>query len=253
VLAGFIATVEQWEKFNNEWDLALEWIRPLKYFKMSEAASLRGQFAGWTGSDRAKLLRRLIDIVESNVAGGIGSVVPHQHYRDIFGHKICREMNDPYTHCFYDIMGQAHRFQARVGDDTEMGFVFDEQRGQMGHALKIYRFWLDFAPPNLRNKLSNTHPKPANDIDVRPLQAADMLAWRLRRLAEDAYSPTSVANALLPFRMTIDVNIWTREKLSEAFALSYLSKISAPNRYWPYELPKKERKKAEKMLARRQP
>ena len=44
VLGGLIATVEQWKDFSIEWDSKLKVEPTIRYLKMNEAQTMRGEF-----------------------------------------------------------------------------------------------------------------------------------------------------------------------------------------------------------------
>jgi hypothetical protein len=44
VLGGLIATVEQWKDFSIEWDSRLKTEPTIRYLKMNEAQTMRGEF-----------------------------------------------------------------------------------------------------------------------------------------------------------------------------------------------------------------
>src|SRR5437868_7829681 len=62
VLAGFIASYEEWAAFSDEWKAALAEPPGLDYFKMKEAERLHDQFSkrkGWTEKKRDDRLIQL--------------------------------------------------------------------------------------------------------------------------------------------------------------------------------------------------
>ena len=126
VLAGFIATIDQWVNFTDEWSEALRSIRRLDYFKMKEAAAIEGQFRGWSEPERNNLLLQMVDIIERNVIAGVCSVIRHDDYRTVFKRRVSKAMDTPYFLSFYSIMSVAHRFQHRTKNTGPVDFIFDE-------------------------------------------------------------------------------------------------------------------------------
>ena len=68
VLAGFVASRQRWDAFIEQWNVALTLAkpRPIKYFKMVEANSLKGQFLGWGETERDLKLRELASIIKTH-------------------------------------------------------------------------------------------------------------------------------------------------------------------------------------------
>ena len=52
VLAGFVASVEKWLEFADDWQRMLDMRPKIEYFKMNEAATLTGQFRDWSKDRR---------------------------------------------------------------------------------------------------------------------------------------------------------------------------------------------------------
>ena len=102
VLAGFVATVEEWKAVATEWARILE-REGLRYFKMSEAMALDGQFRrGWTAPLRDKLIMELIDVVTAINPWRIESFVYRPHF-NMFAKGIL-STDDPYFMLFYQIV-----------------------------------------------------------------------------------------------------------------------------------------------------
>jgi hypothetical protein len=87
VVAGAVGTVEGWKAFDRDWKLALS-DNGLTYFRMSEFAQSKGQFAnGWEGNEdrRRAFLNRLIGIIIPTVKCWIGAAVFLRDYEERIG------------------------------------------------------------------------------------------------------------------------------------------------------------------------
>lgn len=251
VLGAFVGTVENWKRFSGEWDDALHnnGYKNLDYFKMKEAAAREVQFAGWERDKRDAFLLRLISIIERYAVKGVATTIPGADYREVFKGKIAKGMDTPYFLSFYALMAEAHRFQLKTNEQNRIDFVFDEQGRQIGSALRAWRYWIGQAQAGQEFTLFlGERPQSGDDKIILPLQAADLLAWRTRRLAEDAYSNQSIANKILPFSMDIEVDIWDRPRLENVFTRIRQMSYSM-GRLLPYELPRKARRAVEKRFA----
>jgi hypothetical protein len=250
ILAGFLAKVEQWERFSTEWRDALDHAGPrrIENFKMRDAAAFAGEFRGWTERDRDDLLRALISIIETRAATGIFVIVPHKEYREIFCHQISKAMDNPYFFSFYGIMSVAQYYMYQQNKQNEINFVFDEQGRQVGNALRAWKYWTRFAIPQMQPMLGE-RPQSGNDKKLLPLQAADLLAWRTYRLVEDGHSHESLAYRLLPMSMNIEGQHHNRQSLQNMFdRMSRLRRETG--RPFLYELSRKDRRRAEKLMAK---
>jgi hypothetical protein len=62
-LAAYINTPDRWARFSVAWKDELDASPSIKYFKMSEANSLTGEFAGWSVADKDDKIRGLSRII----------------------------------------------------------------------------------------------------------------------------------------------------------------------------------------------
>jgi Protein of unknown function (DUF3800) len=193
VLAGWIAPTWRWADFADEWKAALEMKPFLQYFKMSEAMSLSGQFSGWSEASRNFRIRYLANLIKEYGLIGVGTVVPHDLYQEIFVGRTRKDFDVPYFLMFHGLMAGIVSEFLRVRPDLEqIDFIFDDQPGQMA---KLSAEWIKFknvAPPQYKRLLGDP-PIFRNDKTTLPLQAADMHAWYVRQL-----SIAELAGAPLP-------------------------------------------------------
>jgi hypothetical protein len=90
-------------------------------------------------------------------------------------------MSRPYTYCFDALMVSLANSVIEGGHSrVPIDFIFDEQDGLGEEARFLYRIIRDGQPKAVRSILSRD-PIFRNDKHVLPLQAADMLAWHVRR------------------------------------------------------------------------
>jgi len=211
LLPGFVARGEQWLEFSERWDEALKGPPKLNYFKMSEAAALEGQFKGCTKEERDARLSRLVGIIKD-----ISSEVYHRDYEEVIEDKISKEVDFPYWLMYHSIMEIVYRWEIHNGLDEKVNFIFDEQFKQSDIVQTSWSTYYDQSPPEFK-KLFGERPTHKKDIDIYPLQAADMLAWHIRRtyyeqtLGKEFSSPTMrVLRSIKHIGRT-----WTKERLQE--------------------------------------
>src|SRR5207245_632978 len=100
--------------------------------------------------------------------------------------------------CFHVVSGLAG-YAASQGVTTPIEFIFDEQEG-VDDDINLFFSHMKKNIPRKARKLIDGVPVFKNDKDKRflPLQAADMLAWHLRREHEDCVQPNTLpmANSL---------------------------------------------------------
>lgn len=222
VLAGFVSSVETWARLADDWRAKL-WNaspRPLAYFKAKEAAARRGQFDGWTVAERDSLVHdQLLPLIERDALFGIGSLIDNDTYHRVFHKRLARSMDYPYTLAFYGVMQSLFTLQERQGFLQPVDFIFDEQGKQIGRALGAWKHFVDAASHEDRARMGRRPISGDDKMDI-PLQAADLLAWRIRREWMDKETGTDTATKLFPLSVYVYCDVWTEEKLQgqmEAF------------------------------------
>jgi hypothetical protein len=214
VLAGWLARVDTWKRFADEWNAALDWAPRLAYFKMNEAATLTDQFRDWSESRRDERLVRLHRIIEEFVIGGITQVIPRREYETVFGTEEERFLHNPYYLANIEISNKlmANRYLLGIADEP-IKFIFDNQVMEMG---KIVEAWDDLAKSHPHIRLFQGGPPSfERSIDQRPLQAADLLAWWIRRRYEE--KALGLPYMPMPWKSYRDIPLietwWTERRL----------------------------------------
>lgn len=193
VLAGFVATPDQWAAFSDEWEDTLRRPPRLDYFKHNEAMALKKQFdkkRGWDEQKRDDRLLALAKVIRKHLPERFSVAVRHGDYRNyIHGIPVERKMKaleDPYFLLFHEFMlivASVHSLEAKA---VPCEFVFDDQ-GKVGE--RAVKWWptftksmqtaanFDFSP-----YFTASEPAFKRDTEFRPLQAADLYVGQLNRV-----------------------------------------------------------------------
>ncbi|KZD21906.1 DUF3800 domain-containing protein [Tardiphaga robiniae] len=182
VMAGYLARADAWEAFTIEWKAALDHPKAIKYFKMSEAFSRRGQFAGWDEALRDARLRMLPSIVNRHAISAIIFAVSSDGWKNYAVGRLNEKYHDrPYFFAFHTIMASAVKYLAEKGIREKIDFVFDEEGGESSRLmLESFDGWAEVAPSHLKEYIGQ-RPIYRDEKNTLPLQAADLLAWHVRR------------------------------------------------------------------------
>lgn len=206
----------------------------LEYFKMKEAMSLSGQFYGWTEESRDFRLRYLINLVQEYKLIGVGTVMPHADYQDVFLGRTNKIFDVPYHLMFHSLMSGIVTEFAKHGLQ-QVDFVFDEQPGQMKSVQAEWSKFKNAAPPHFKVMLGDS-PTFRNDETTVPLQAADMYAWHLRALYKAAITGEPEPRApWAPAGGTLNTVTWPwqRAGLERAYAaLTEANRRGVPVEIW---------------------
>jgi hypothetical protein len=185
VLAGFIASVEQWKAFSNKWAETLNKEPALRYFKMSEAMAMDGQFRrGWTVPLCNQRILELVDIVAEFDPPRIECFLKRSHFNDFVKDIISGDsFSNPYFLLFYHLVLSVAANAKALNWSPDCNFIFDEQ-GKIGDITVNKWNWvkqnIDVAgAPHITASLGSP-PTFRNDVKFRPLQVADILAWLVR-------------------------------------------------------------------------
>jgi hypothetical protein len=182
--AGYVSSVEAWKLFSVEWQAALKDGKPIEYFKMREANSLKGEFLGWSASDRDAKVDSLASVIIQRVEFGISNAI---FWEDL--EQISKEFPEvplhPYDIMFHGSMSATISYLRRnYAAGSQVGFTFDEQ-GKLGtRAARVYDQIQPVLTPEERRVILG-RPEHKNDKLFNPLQAADMIAWQTRRFCSD--------------------------------------------------------------------
>jgi hypothetical protein len=190
VVAGAVASTDDWKGFNKEWTAALT-DNHLKYFRMSEFAHSTGQFAkGWKRNEerRRAFLERLIKIIVRHVKCWTGVCVSPEDYKAADEVYELHEYLQPYALCGLTCVEIAHEWKSWQHhlDHIPMEYIFecgDDYADQLRKAVRA-----EFGKePIFRPKLPNE--KCPNDRPLTPLQVGDFAAYELGKffgLIDDA-------------------------------------------------------------------
>ncbi|HEY6183905.1 MAG TPA: DUF3800 domain-containing protein [Terriglobales bacterium] len=215
VLAGYIGTAESWDVFGDSWRTVLNGPPRLDYFKASEAESLRenGQWAGVSVDQRNAIINSLIHVIGKHALRSISVRVNQTDYNEIIKPYVPPVWDHAYYYLFTGFMAAATSAEKYFGKNDPIEFYFDntdkklKKRSRMlyGQVANI---------PQFRNRVHDIHYE--DEKTVLPLQAADLLAWQIRRrfCIEEQPRPQFEAAINCPPERSFNHTI-TREQLED--------------------------------------
>jgi hypothetical protein len=184
VLAGYAQNAEVWASFSDDWQKKLDANPRIEYFKMREAQNLSGQFFGWDPIVRNRKVHAMADVIEEHEPWSIEAYMSKAQYQRIVAPIVPHDIRHPYLDLFYALIIKLAHWHYSLGLQIPVDFVFDEQ-GEIGEeAVMWYSHIKSLQPPEIQALMGST-PIFRDDKKVLPLQAADLLAWHLRRGREE--------------------------------------------------------------------
>lgn len=199
VVAGLVADAYRWAKFDREWKHILDEFG-VPYLHMRELNPLKGPYKGWSESKRAGFLRRLSLTLTStcNSIRSISCAIQTKDYIELVSEGERAQVGHAYHFCLYwcipSVLLPYHH------DDSEhlIDFVFDERHGvelKARQALNVFKN-APSTPEHLRRKIAGLSYR--DDKLVRPLQAADFLAYEINKHCREPWRLRQSLIALNP-------------------------------------------------------
>jgi len=218
-LAGYVNTADKWIRFSEAWQEELDQPPAIGYLKMSEANNLGGEFRGWEHEVRDEKLRGLARVIRHFGPHSIHSSVSRTEFKSIVSPVAPYGFNRPYFYCFQAIIVPlANRMREEGLSGVPVDFIFDEQGGIGDEARFFYRIIRDGQPAAIRSILSRD-PIFRDDKLVLPLQAADMLAWHVRRnhvTKPDAFQVPDFLSAD-GYHMAVDIDTSWLQRIADGY------------------------------------
>lgn len=198
-LAAYINAAGPWIAFGQDWRNALEEAPSLNYFKMSEAQNLSGQFRGWSPADRDTKTLRMANVIATHRPWSVHCSISRADYARIVAPVAPFPLKQPYFSCFWGIIRTAADYHlhlsrtlpASTNPVPPLEFVFDEQGG-LGTDAALWYQWLKQGQEPAVAAMMGDQPIFGDDKKMVALQAADMLAWHLRRQHERPDEPLPI-------------------------------------------------------------
>ena len=179
VMAGYLGSVSAWECFDERWRSVLDHSPRVPYFHAVEANSLRsdGVWAGITEQERDSKIDGLIEVIKSLDIQAVYVRLKQSDYNEIFKGKVPEKWDSWYYCLFSSFVSLSGLVLAEgFGSEGPIEFVFDNHEKYKKHGQQFYEgsrlLIQEQTAPNIHFR---------DDKDLPPLQAADLLAWQVRR------------------------------------------------------------------------
>lgn len=223
-LAAYVNSAASWIEFGHDWRVALAEPRGIAYLKMAEAQNLSGQFKGWSVAERDAKILRLVRVIATHRPWSIHCSVSRSDYARIVAPVAPYPLKQPYFSCFWGVIQTSADYHLRLEHERPadiypippLEYVFDEQGG-IGTDAALWYAWLKQSREPAVAALMGDQPIFGDDKEMVALQAADMLAWHLRRRHERGPdAPLPILDLLVgdgAFREidTATLNRWARQ------------------------------------------
>jgi hypothetical protein len=235
VLGGAAFATNRIAAFEQAWNDVLSASPAIPYFKMNEANAGRGTFQNMPRADRDAKVAALGEVLCGHAAATLAVIVRHEDYRRVFAGKMMQWMDRPYQMMFHSVIATAFKLCREQNLSETAEFVFDRQRGHEEALQESYPAFRKSMEPALATFLPE-NPRHADDKVEIALQAADMVAWHVRRSWRDGAGALAAASAAGPAIAALP----GKHDLFDERTLQYLAQIATGtvrrmNTVFPYE------------------
>ncbi|MGS1015496.1 DUF3800 domain-containing protein [Allosphingosinicella humi] len=186
VMAAFVHTADTWERIVDDWHSVMISDPPISFFHMVEAHSRRGQFNGWSEAKRTKKIFDLAEVISKYKPISIHCSLSLKRHKEVLKPHAPFGIGSPYFPLVFALTCGVARATHMLGVGLPCDFIFDRQDQVSKHALFFWDHIIGQQPQEW-GQLINSSPIFGDDKDFVALQAADMLAWHVRRGLEENY------------------------------------------------------------------
>lgn len=202
-VAGYLATYEQWNAFEKEWNEAMRYFR-VDDFHMTDFEAHKAEFANlgwWTNNRRAAFMERITGICQRHTIIGLGCAIVREQYERILPQSLQEGIfRHPYYYCLYGcyclLLGFGNRWvtasggiERRLSTIKPVNFLFDHKPGRFRHSSTMVS-WEAFAQKlhQLLKTGLDAEGKTLGELtfgkrqDYPQLRAADLLVFETARM-----------------------------------------------------------------------
>ncbi len=198
-MVGLFGRAEVFAEVADEWDRTLRAKHPgrIRYFKMSEACNLSGEFQHWDSKQRDAKVRQMAQVIDRDDLLEIGAAVHLDAFERILSpwkKKVPGKhaMSHPWVMLFTYVMPASVKAAVTAGSNRPMELVFDEQDTYRKTIMETYPEMRAEEPDPQFQSVMPIQPWFRDDKDFVVLQAADLLAGETRMLGSDSEGPPFV-------------------------------------------------------------
>lgn len=188
-IGGYLATDDQWESFESEWQTVLDEFE-IPALHMKELAHFRKIFAKWRRQEktRAAFLSALADVIQRNDLEGFAYSVNMAHYRQVDKRVRLSEAWPPYALTALWASARIRDWQRRYRPKDSLLLLFelgDAGQGPFKHKMENDWEGTGMMKPAFIPKQWCEHGETRH---VLPFQAADFIAYETNKMLTDFFT-----------------------------------------------------------------
>jgi hypothetical protein len=172
-LAGYVFEKENCKTFDLGWKQVLDQFR-LPYFRMSACAHMQRPFDHLTREETIEVEKAMIALINEHAMLGLAITVNEADYTHFFGPN--NPAGGPYSFCCWQILAGIQNWISKNKFEGEISYFYEAGHASQPEANRIMN--RIFSHPRLRARYHYASHTFADKTKLRPLQAADLLAWQ---------------------------------------------------------------------------
>jgi hypothetical protein len=182
IVAGFLATVEQWDSYERALAALMAEYSVTK-FHAKELRQRTGHFKGWPVPKQAQFTSRFLRLADEHLSCGLAAVLPSDSYRQIYraGEAVrAGRLDSQYGLAVRVALWKALLLMKDRKADWPLNFVFEGGAGHEGDAARIFGEVRDSLLPQYEGVFRSI---TFDTKEAVPLAIADSLAYAIFRLS----------------------------------------------------------------------
>jgi hypothetical protein len=202
-VAGWVSTLDRWRQFDTEWERMLQ-AHTVPYLNMKACAHFKRPYEHWKDAPQSRVdfLSDACRIIADTALYGFASVVPHSLFSAMNAQYMLREyVGNPYALAGITCANKARYWAQRENPSGPLEFIFHDGTAKRGHLSQLMKRE-GLPEPIFRAALPGGLVAPVTQI-----QAADFLAYEMRKLTAD---DPSEMRPIEQHRMTLRKLAWVK-------------------------------------------
>jgi len=181
-VAGYLATVHQWEIFKQRWATLLKNYGVTK-MRRADLENFQGEFKGWEPSRRTEFIIKAQSIIRKYTYTGIGQVLVKKDFEENIPERVSSLMGGPYGFCGYHCMRAVGEWCDDRKYDGRVHYVFEAGTEGSVELNKMLDALYKRSPLHEdKLRLSGWSFEDKNTV---PLQSADVIAYEMLKVGEN--------------------------------------------------------------------
>jgi hypothetical protein len=185
VIGGMLINYANFDSFETQWDDLLARYSIENPLHMKEFGK-DGRFADIPNSCRYKIFSEVAELVEAHKVFSIGANIENSDYQKAFSKEL-RDVIGYYGMCYIMLVEMNHQMAEHHKYPHRIPFILDLGNPKKEHVVKAHAEVVNWQRQGKYFHVGGLHFEDDRDFGI--LQAADVIAWGVRRRVTKRYFP----------------------------------------------------------------